>query len=187
MSQVFSGSLEKIWTQSRQGVIEERKRTKVISLIVAHDLNKVIGVNNEMPWHIPEELGYFKKMTMGKALIMGRKTYESIGRPLPGRKSIVVTRNQGYSVEGVTVVHDFEEAIEIAKQYADEVMVIGGSEIFSLSLNFADRLYITLIDNKFEGDTFFPDYEDEWTLQSTSEEQQSADGTTYKYLIYDKK
>lgn len=159
----------------------------MISLIVAHDLNKVIGVNNTMPWHIPEELGYFKKMTMGKAMIMGRKTFESIGRPLPGRKTIVITRNESYAPKDVTVVHELKEAIEIAEEFSDEVMIIGGAEIFSLSLTYADRLYITLIDHAFEGDTFFPQYEDEWTLSSTSDEQKSKDGTVYTYLIYDKK
>lgn len=159
----------------------------MISLIVAHDLNKVIGVNNTMPWHIPEELGYFKKMTMGKAMIMGRKTYESIGRPLPGRETIVITRNDSYKEEGITVVHELEEAIKIAEKYSDEVMIIGGAEIFRISLAYADRLYITLIDHAFEGDTFFPEYDGDWTLTSASDEQKSTDGTTYQYLIYERK
>lgn len=159
----------------------------MISLIVAHDLNKVIGVNNMMPWHIPEELGYFKKMTMGKAMIMGRKTYESIGRPLPGRETIVVTRNNSYEEDGVTVVHELEAAIKIAEKFSEEVMIIGGAEIFRLSLAYADRLYVTLIDHVFDGDTFFPEYDQDWAMTSVSDVQRSADGTTYKYLIYERK
>ena len=90
----------------------------MISLIVAHDLKRVIGKDNDLPWHLPEDLAYFKKMTMGKAMVMGRKTYESIGRPLPGRLSIVITRDPDYTAEGVVVVNDLEEGIEKAKEYA---------------------------------------------------------------------
>lgn len=158
----------------------------MISMIVAHDLNKVIGVNNEMPWHLPEELSYFKKMTMGKAMIMGRKTYDSIGRPLPGRESIVVTRNKGYQQEGVIVEHSLNKAIDIAKKTHDEVMIIGGAEIFKLGLQVANRLYVTEINKEYEGDTFFPTYDGEWELTSKSELQQSADGTTYYYLVFDR-
>lgn len=158
----------------------------MISLIVAHDPNRVIGVNNELPWHLPEDLAYFKKMTMGKAMVMGRKTYDSIGRPLPGRQTIVVTRNKDFTEEDVIVVHDLNDAIEKAKEYADEVMIIGGAEIFQMVLGFADRLYITLIHNHFEGDVFFPSYGSEWKLVSTSENIESKDGTSFTYLVYDK-
>lgn len=159
----------------------------MISLIVAHDQNRVIGKNNAMPWHIPEELAYFKKMTMGKAIIMGRKTYDSIGRPLPGRKMIVVTRNKDYVEEGVTVVHNLDDAIEIAQDYAEEVMVIGGAEIFRLALTVAERLYITFIHKSYEGDVYFPTYGTEWKLVSTSDEIISQEGTEFTYLIYEKK
>ncbi len=159
----------------------------MISLIVAHDPNRVIGKNNELPWHLPEDLAYFKRMTMGKAMVMGRKTYESIGRPLPGRLSIVVTRDPDYSAEGVVIVNSLDEGIEKAKEYAPEVMIIGGAEIFNLVMDIADRLYITLIQSEFEGDTFFPAYEDEWVLKSTSEEIISKNGTSFVYQIYDKK
>jgi len=159
----------------------------MISLIVAHDPNRVIGANNELPWHLPEDLAYFKKMTMGKAMVMGRKTYESIGRPLPGRQTIIVTRNTNFSEEGVIVVHDLNEAIEKAKEFSDEVMVIGGAEIFRMVLGFADRLYITYIQKSFAGDVFFPPYGDEWKLVSTSEDIISKDGTSFVYLVFDKK
>src|SRR4051794_9506398 len=155
----------------------------MISLIVAHDPNRVIGKDNKMPWHLREDLAYFKKHTMNKAMIMGRKTYESIGRPLPGRLNIVVTRNEDYKVEGVTVVHSFSEALDIAKEYAEEVMVIGGNQIFNEAFNVADRLYVTFIKKEFEGDTFFPPYGSEWKLISTSEEKFADDGTPFQFQI----
>lgn len=159
----------------------------MISLIVAHDIDRVIGKENDLPWRIPEDLAYFKKMTMGKPMIMGRKTFDSIGKPLPGRQSIVVTRNKNYAQEGVIVTHTLKEAIEVAKQYADEVMIIGGAEIFSLGLGIANRLYVTFINKHFEGDVYFPMYGTEWKLASTSEEQQSTSGTPFSYLVYEKK
>lgn len=159
----------------------------MISLIVAHDTDYVIGANNQLPWHIPDDLAYFKKMTMGKAMVMGRKTYESIGKPLPGRLTIVITRNKDFSAEGTVVVHDLNEAINKAKEYADEVMIIGGAEIFRLVLDSADRLYITLIRKHFEGDTFFPSYGNGWELVSASEEKSTDDGIPYTYLVYDRK
>jgi dihydrofolate reductase len=106
---------------------------------------------------------------------------------LPGRLSIVVTRNPDYTAEGVVVVNDLKVGIEKAKAYAPEVMIIGGAEIFNMVMEIADRLYITLIKAEFEGDTFFPSYEDEWTLKSTSEEIISKNGTSFVYQIYDKK
>ncbi len=158
----------------------------MISLLVAHDPNRVIGVNNELPWHIPEDLSYFKKMSMGKAMVMGRKTYESIGRPLPGRLSIIVTRNEKYKAEGAVVVHNLNDAIARAEEYAEEVMIIGGAEIFRMSIGFADRLYITSIQNTYNGDTFFPPYTSDWKLVSASENHFTDDGIPYSFLIYDK-
>lgn len=159
----------------------------MISLMVAHDPDRVMGLNNDLPWHIPEDLAYFKEKTMGKAMVMGRKTYESIGRPLPGRLSIVVTRNKEFSAaDGVVVVHDLEEAIEKASAHAEEVMIIGGAEIFKLSMEVADRLYITEIGQHFEGDTFFPEYHSGWQLTEKTEVMTSKNGTTFSYLVYDK-
>lgn len=159
----------------------------MISLIVAHDMNRVIGKNNKMPWHIPNELAYFKEKTMGKAIVMGRNTFESIGRPLPGRLNIVITRNTSYNPEGVTVVHSIEEAIEIARKHHEEVMVIGGEQIFKEVLPYTDLIYVTLIQNEFEGDTFFPPYEDGWDVASTSETITTDSGLHYQYMIYKKK
>ena len=158
----------------------------MISLLVAHDTNKVIGLNNELPWHIPEDLAYFKKMSMGKAMVMGRKTYESIGRPLPGRLSIVVTRNESFIAEGAIVVHNLKDAIARAEEYAGEVMVIGGAEIFRLAMEIADRLYITNIRKPYKGDTFFPDYGPEWKLVSASEDYFTEDGVPYSFEVYER-
>lgn len=159
----------------------------MISLLVAHDLNRVIGLNNDLPWHIPEDLAYFKKMTLGKAIIMGRKTYESIGRPLPGRLNIVLTKNESYTTEGVLVFNDLNKAIEKAQEYNEEVMVIGGSEIFKMVLDVADRLYITVIEKHFDGDTFFPTYDSEWEISSTSEKELSKNGIPYTFFVYERK
>ncbi|RHW37598.1 type 3 dihydrofolate reductase [Lysinibacillus yapensis] len=158
----------------------------MISLIVALDKNRVIGYEKKMPWHLPGELKYFKEQTMGKPMIMGRKTFESIGRPLPGRRNIVITRNENYNVEDVEVVTSLEEALEICEG-EQEIMIIGGEQIFKLALPIADRLYITHIDHEFQGDTFFPHYGEEWTLVSESEPIETTDGYHYTYCIYERK
>lgn len=157
----------------------------MISLMVAHDPNRVIGKDNQLPWHIPEDLAYFKKHTIGKGMVMGRNTFESIGRPLPKRRNIVVTRNREYTAEGVDIVHELDEAIKLAEEVHEEVMVIGGEQIFRSILPQADRLYITLIKKPFEGDTFFPDYGREWKLVSESEEQES-NGIPFSYLVFER-
>ncbi|SDN06810.1 dihydrofolate reductase [Psychrobacillus sp. OK028] len=159
----------------------------MISLIVAHDPNRVIGFENKMPWHIPGDLAYFKKVTMDKAMVMGRKTFESIGRVLPGRKNIIVTRNPDYRVEGAEVVTDLVKAIELASVHHEEVMVIGGEQIFRAILPKADRLYITLIQQTFEGDTYFPTYGDEWMLVETTEDMTTPEGIVYVYLVYERR
>jgi len=126
-----------------------------VSIIVAMARNRVIGRDNAMPWHLPAELKYFKRVTMGKPIIMGRKTFESIGRPLPGRHNIVVTRDRGYAQAGVTVVHGLPEAIAAAGD-VDEVVIVGGAELYRQALPMADRLYLTEIESETEGDTWFP-------------------------------
>ena len=119
----------------------------MISLLWAMDENRAIGRNNQLPWHLPEDLKYFKRVTMGKPIAMGRKTYDSIGRPLPGRENIVITRNQGVTIEGCTVIHDVKDLL---KRDDEELFVIGGAEIFKEILPFADRLYVTEIREEFE-------------------------------------
>ncbi|MGI2326984.1 dihydrofolate reductase [Planococcus sp. YIM B11945] len=158
----------------------------MISLMVAHDPNRVIGKDNQLPWHIPEDLAYFKKHTIGKGMVMGRNTFESIGRPLPKRRNIVVTRNTSYRADGADVVHTIEEAVKLAEEMHEEVMVIGGEQIFRYVLPHADRLYITLIQKPFDGDTFFPEYGSEWELVSESEEFDS-NGIPFSYLVYDRR
>ncbi|WP_318508653.1 dihydrofolate reductase [Bacillus sp. T3] len=136
----------------------------MISLIWAMDVNRVIGKDNQLPWHLPEDLKFFKRTTMGHPIAMGRKTHESIGRPLPGRENIIVTRNKDYSSEGCTVLHSVEELIEFSRGLKEqEIFVIGGAEIFKEVFPVADRLYITKIDYSFDGDTYFPEIAmDEW-------------------------
>lgn len=158
----------------------------MISLMVAHDPNRVIGRDNQLPWHIPEDLAYFKKHTINKAIVMGRNTYESIGRPLPKRRNIVVSRQQDLTIAGVEVVHSIEEAVKLAEEFHPEVMIIGGEQIFKTVLPTADRLYITLIHDEFEGDTFFPEYGDGWELTSESDRLES-NGVSFTYLIFDRK
>ena len=129
-----------------------------LSLIVAMDENRLIGSGNRLPWHLPADLAYFKRTTMGKPIVMGRKTYESIGRPLPGRRNIVVSRDSGFGAAGVEVVAGIDSAIDLCAG-VDEVMLIGGASLYRQTLPRADRLYLTLIHHVFEGDTWFPELE----------------------------
>ena len=141
-------------------------RTMILSLLVAADENNVIGKDNKLPWHLPHDLKYFKNQTWAMPILMGRKTFESIGEPLQGRKSIVITRSNDWKHDGVEVVHSIEQAIEEAKKLGvKEVFVIGGAEIFKTSFSQANRIYLTRIHHKFEGDVFFPEVsEADWTL-----------------------
>lgn len=121
--------------------------------------NRVIGDSNTLIWHLPEDLKRFKKLTTGNAIVMGRKTYESIGRPLPNRRNIIITRDKEYSVEGCEIVNSLEEAFLIT---GSNCFVIGGGEIYKQSLNYAEKIYLTYIDKYFEGDTQFPEINSEW-------------------------
>lgn len=158
----------------------------MISLIVAHDQQLVIGYNNQMPWHLPGDLRYFKEQTMGKPVVMGRKTFESIGRPLPGRRNIVITRNSSYSVEGIETVHSLEEALSLVGD-VPEVMIIGGEEIFRLAMPLANRLYITQINHTFVGDTYFPAYEHDFYEVSTQPKVLADEGFTFQYIVFERK
>lgn len=130
----------------------------LLSLIVAVARNGVIGRGNALPWHLPADLKHFKAVTLGKPVIMGRKTFESIGRPLPGRKNIVVTRNAGFRAEGCEVVASLEAALAVCVD-AEEVFVIGGAQLYAEALGKADRIYLTRIEADIEGDTFFPPFD----------------------------
>ena len=127
-----------------------------ISMVVAMDTNGVIGRDNELPWHLPADLQHFKRTTMGKPILMGRKTHESIGRPLPGRTNIVITRGSGYRAEGCVVVNSIDAALEAAGEQ-DEIMVIGGAEFYRQVLPRTDTIYLTRIHEAFDGDTCFPE------------------------------
>ncbi|MEO6508426.1 MAG: dihydrofolate reductase [Patescibacteria group bacterium] len=131
-----------------------------LSLIVGISENNVIGKDNKLPWHLSVDLKRFKRLTTGHSIIMGRKTYDSIGRPLPNRTNIVITRDPNYGVEGVMVAHSLDEAVKIAQKSpgSDEVFVIGGAQIFQEALKIADKLYLTIIHKQIEGDVYFPDY-----------------------------
>ncbi|MBI2658396.1 type 3 dihydrofolate reductase [Candidatus Woesearchaeota archaeon] len=134
----------------------------IISLIVAMDENRVIGYKNKLPWNLPSELKYFREATKGKPVIMGRKTHDSIGRPMPERLNIIITRDRNYKADGCVVVNSKEDAVKAAEGN-DEIMVIGGAEIYKLFLPIANRLYVTRVHGSFNGDTYFPEFnENEW-------------------------
>jgi dihydrofolate reductase len=147
-----------------------------ISIIVAYAANRVIGRDGKMPWHLSEDLKRFRRLTMGHHIVMGRKTWESIGRLLPGRSHIIVSRKSGYDVPGAKVVDSLEAAIAAARDDS-EIFVIGGGELYALVLPIADRIYATEIARKYEGDTYFPELEEgKWreTVRETHEDAASA-------------
>jgi dihydrofolate reductase len=162
-----------------------------LSLIAAVAENRVIGRNGKLPWYLPKDLRYFRAVTMGKPVLMGRKTWESMNRPLPGRTNIVITRQQGYQAEGARVVADLGGAIELAESVAasdggDEIMIIGGAEIYQLALPQADRLYLTEVHAAVEGDVLFPDWQRE-AWQEVSREDEPArdeDSHAYSFVVY---
>lgn len=145
----------------------------IVSMIAALANNRVIGLDNKMPWHLPAELQLFKRATLGKPIVMGRNTFESIGRPLPGRLNIVLSRQSDYTAEGVTVVATLEDAI-VAAGDVEELMIIGGATIYNQCLAAADRLYLTHIELTTVGDTWFPDYE-QYNWQEIEQEYFAAD------------
>ncbi|MGM0835044.1 MAG: dihydrofolate reductase [Bacillota bacterium] len=138
----------------------------MISMIVATDRNGLIGKDNDMPWRLPEDLTYFKRITTGSTVVMGRNTFESIGKPLPNRENIILTRNSDYHVEGCKTLPSIERLKEMA-QSEEEVFVIGGANIYMQAMPFTETLYLTYIDEEFVGDTYFPEIEEsEWKLVS---------------------
>lgn len=148
--------------------------------MVAASRNGVIGVDGELPWHLPDDFAWFKQITMGKPIVMGRRTWESIGRPLPGRRNVVISRNPGYDAEGADVVGSPDQALELLAS-VDEVMVIGGGEIYRLFLERASRVYLTRVNVELDGDTLFPALQDaDWTLQ-TSEAHPADERHAYAF------
>ncbi|MET2950806.1 type 3 dihydrofolate reductase [Vibrio owensii] len=149
----------------------------IISMIAAMADNRIIGKDNQMPWHLPADFAWFKRCTMGKPVVMGRKTYESIGRPLPGRLNIVISRDASLSIEGVTTVTSIEQALEIAGE-VEEVLIIGGGAIYAACLPMANKLYVTHIEAEIDGDTQFPDWGTEFK-ETYSEAYQADEKNAY--------
>jgi dihydrofolate reductase len=157
----------------------------MLSAIVAMASNRCIGRDNTLPWRLPADLQRFKRLTLGHTLVMGRKTYESIGRPLPGRTMLVVTRQRDWAPEGVEVAHSLEQALERAR--GDEVFIAGGAQLYQQTMDRVRRLYLTRIEREYEGDTFFPDVDlSGWRL--TAEESHPATATTppFAFLTYER-
>jgi dihydrofolate reductase len=159
----------------------------IVSLIVAVDERRGIGIDGHLAWHLSTDLKRFKSITMGHHLIMGRKTYDSIGRPLPGRTMIVVTRNPEFRAEGCLVANSLDEALDIARQGGEnEVFIIGGGEIFAQALGVADRLYLTQVHSTTKADVFFPEFDAEEWIELQSEEHgadvKNDHPTTFKVL-----
>ena len=167
-------------------LIQYNKRMKNLSIIVAVADNNVIGIENTLPWHLPEDLKRFRALTTGHHIIMGRKTYESLGRLLPGRTTVIVTRNKNYSVEGALTAHSLETAVALCKD-DNEPFLIGGAELYKHGIALANKLYLTKVNIRVEGDAFFSDIDqNEWQL-SEKKDHISASGLEYSDLIYIKK
>jgi len=178
--------------QHRFSSLEEGRKGVImtISLIVAVSENNAIGKDNKLPWHLPEDLKYFKNTTWALPVVMGRKTFESIGKPLPGRTNIVITRNSRWKQEGVEVVHTLDEAVEIAGRLdVKEIFIIGGAEIFLSSLLAAHRIYLTRIHQPIEGDVFFPQIDEkEWRLiRSRDCAPDEKNSYPYSFQVWERK
>jgi dihydrofolate reductase len=152
---------------------------KKLAIIAALNAKRVIGVDGGLPWHIPEDLKYFKANTTGHAIIMGRKTYDSIGRALPNRRNIVISRNPELEIEGVETTTSLKEAIQLARSDDDEPRIIGGASIYEAAMPLATKMFLTQVDQDIDGDTFFPHFEDnDWEeIQSTAH-----DGFVFRLL-----
>ncbi len=155
-----------------------------LSLIAAVARNRVIGRGNALPWHLPEDLKRFRQLTLGHPVVMGRRTYESIGRPLPGRDNIVVTRNAGLAIAGVRTAASLPAALDIAGERT--AFVIGGAEIYQLAFPLADRLYLTEVDADVEGDAFFPEFDRDRWRETAREPAPAASPMRYAFVTYSK-
>jgi dihydrofolate reductase len=162
----------------------------VVKIIVACDENRVIGKNNSLIWHLPADLKRFKLLTTGKIIIMGRKTFDSIGKPLPNRISLVVTRQKDYHVDGVEVAHSLEEAILKAKSLRKEdIFIIGGAEIYQLAMSIADQILLTRLHDVFEGDAYFPEIPaTDWeVIENEKGETDEKNPFQYSFVTYQRK
>ncbi|SIR17460.1 dihydrofolate reductase [Halanaerobium kushneri] len=160
-----------------------------LSIIAAMDQNQLIGKDEKIPWDLPADLKYFKKTTMGAPVVMGRKTFESIGFPLPGRRNIILTRNKDYAAEGCEVVHSQKEILAEFLEIEEEAFIIGGAEIYRQFLPYCNKLYLTIIDHEFSGDTYFPEF-DRQNWDQISEKEGKTDSSNpyqYSYHVYQRK
>ena len=162
-----------------------------VAMIAAMSRNRVIGVDNQLPWYLPEDLKFFKRMTQAKPLVMGRKTFESIGRPLPNRLNIVVTRDTSFHHDGIRVCHDLASAIELADRQAtieaaEEIMVMGGAQIYAQAMPIASRLYLTEVDVDIEGDAHFPALEGDWQEVASEAGSPSEGQPAYRFVRYER-
>ena len=157
-----------------------------LTIVVAIDAARGIGVNNTLPWHLPEDLAHFKRVTLGHPIIMGRKTFDSIGRPLPGRRNIVITRNPDWRHDGVEAVTSLPAAIALVGD--EPAAIIGGAQIFNESLPLADRMIVTEIEHTFDCDTFFPEIDPAvWTAAARERHHSEANGYGYAFVTYERK
>lgn len=154
-----------------------------LSILVAHDQQRVIGVNNQLPWHLPSDLKHVKSLTTGNTLVMGRATFESIGKPLPNRRNVVLTRNKSFKPEDVDVIHSFEEIYDLP----GHVFIFGGQSLFEEMIDKVDDMYITVIEDKYNGDTFFPPYTfKDWEVASSNKgvlDEKNTIPHTFLHLI----
>jgi dihydrofolate reductase len=196
-----SGS-ERVWSldraasecagTGRSDILVGMKKHLPLSLIAALAENRVIGIDNSMPWHLPGDFKYFKATTLGKPIIMGRKTWDSLGRPLPGRLNLVVTRQQDLQLEGAEVFTSLDAAVHRAEEWAreqgiSEVMLIGGAQLYGQALEHADRLYLTRVALSPEGDAWFPEFhEGQWTLVSNTENPALDDKPAYRFEVWER-
>jgi dihydrofolate reductase len=149
------------------------------------DNNGLIGKDNQLPWHLPADLAYFKKITTGKSILMGRKTYDSIGKPLNNRRNIVISRDSSLKIDGVEVVNSLEKAISMVKE-ALEIFIIGGEQIYSMALSLATHLYITKVDGHFKGDAFFPDLDQKEWKEIAREDLISESQLKFSFLKFER-
>jgi dihydrofolate reductase len=156
-----------------------------LSLIVAMDENRLIGNDNQLPWRLPADLAFFKRTTMGKPIIMGRKTFDSIGRPLPGRRNIVITRDTEFSAEGCEVVHSIEAALAGCSDH-DELMLIGGATLYEQTLDQVSCMYVTRIHHSFSGDTWFPEFDvRHWKISEQQDfDPDQSNSFAYSFVKY---
>jgi dihydrofolate reductase len=157
-----------------------------ISIISALAKNRVIGINNSLPWRLPEDLKYFKALTLGHHILMGRRTYESIGKPLPGRTTVIITRGNFHAPEGVKIAHSLQESINVCGD-DHEIFFVGGAELYAQAMPLADRLYLTEIQAEVEGDAWFPEYDrNDWHEVSRDKRHDEAREMEYHFVVYDR-